>query len=141
MPVESGGIKARYGRMNGDPHFTMQPASDSRYCLVSGRDGELWRDRDLQVACLHAHGLTDLRDRTCIVGIGETAYTRGTPKSALELALEASVLAIEDAGITPEAIDAVILPAGAGSGRTAGDFSANLGLQDLHYTTSLQLYS
>ena len=32
--------------------------------------------------------LTDLRDQACIVGIGETDYTRGTPKSALELALE-----------------------------------------------------
>ena len=60
--------------------------------------------------------LTDLRDRTCIVGIGETAYTRGTTKSALELALEASMSAIEDAGIKPEAIDAVILPGGAGGG-------------------------
>ena len=82
--------------------------------------------------------LTDLRDQTCIVGIGETDYTRGTPKSALELALEASMGAIEDAGLQPEAIDAVILPNGAGSGGTAGDFCANLGLQDLHYTTSLQ---
>ena len=79
-----------------------------------------------------------LRDQTCIVGIGETAYTRGTAKSALELALEASMGAIEDAGIAPEVIDAVILPGGAGSGGTAGDFCANLGLQDLHYTTSLQ---
>ena len=35
--------------------------------------------------------LTDLRDQACIVGIGETDYTRGTPKSALELALEASL--------------------------------------------------
>ena len=83
-------------------------------------------------------GLTDLRDRTCIVGIGETAYTRGTTKSALELALEASMGAIEDAGIKLEAIDAVILPGGAGGGGTAGDFIANLGLPDLHYTTSLQ---
>src|SRR5262250_1374502 len=82
--------------------------------------------------------LTDLRDQTCIVGIGETAYTRGTPKSALELALEASLGAIEDAGIKPEAIDAVVLPAGAGSGGTAGDFCANFGLRDLHYTVSLQ---
>lgn len=80
----------------------------------------------------------ELRDRTCIVGIGETAYTRGTKKSALELALEASVSAVEDAGIKPEAIDAVILPGGAGGGGTAGDFIANLGLQDLHYTASLQ---
>ena len=82
--------------------------------------------------------LTDLRDQTCIVGIGETDYTRGTPKSALELALEASLGAIEDAGLQPGDIDAVILPNGAGSGGTAGDFCANLGLQDLHYTTALQ---
>ena len=82
--------------------------------------------------------LTDLRDQACLVGIGETDYTRGTPKSALELALEASLGAIEDAGLQPGDIDAVILPNGAGSGGTAGDFCANLGLQDLHYTTSLQ---
>src|SRR5229473_246747 len=74
--------------------------------------------------------LADLRNRTCIVGIGETAYTRGTKKSALELALEASTGAIEDAGVKPEVIDAVILPGGAGSGGTAGDFIANLGLLD-----------
>ena len=35
--------------------------------------------------------LTDLRNQACLVGIGETDYTRGTPKSALELALEASL--------------------------------------------------
>ena len=62
--------------------------------------------------------LSYLREQTCIVGIGETAYTRGTPKSALELALEASMSAIADAGLAPEAIDAVILPGGAGSGGT-----------------------
>jgi hypothetical protein len=80
----------------------------------------------------------DLRDQVCIVGIGETAYTRGTDKTALELSLEASMAAITDAGIKPELIDAVILPGGAGGGGTAGDFIANLGLPDLHYTTSLQ---
>ncbi|HVN89691.1 MAG TPA: thiolase family protein [Candidatus Binataceae bacterium] len=82
--------------------------------------------------------LTSLRDRVCIVGIGETAYTRGTDKSALELSLEASMAAIADAGIKPEVIDSVILPGGAGGGGTAGDFIANLGLEDLRYTTSLQ---
>ena len=45
--------------------------------------------------------LTDLRDQACLVGIGETDYTRGTPKSALELVLEASLGATEDAGIQP----------------------------------------
>jgi acetyl-CoA acetyltransferase len=46
--------------------------------------------------------------------------------------------AIEDAGIKPAVIDAVILPGGAGGGGTAGDFIANLGLPNLAYTTSLQ---
>src|SRR5260370_34674524 len=81
--------------------------------------------------------LADLRNRTCIVGIGETAYTRGKKKSALELALEASISAVEDAGIKPEAIDAVVLPGGACSGGTAGDVSSNLGLPRLLYTTPL----
>ncbi len=76
-----------------------------------------------------------LKDRTCIVGVGETAYTRGTSRSSLELALEASLMAIEDAGLAPEVIDAVILPGGAGGGGTAGDFIANFGLKDLRYTT------
>jgi acetyl-CoA acetyltransferase len=78
------------------------------------------------------------RDQTSIVGIGETAYTRGMTKSMLEMVLEASMMAIDDCGIKPEQIDAVILPCGAGSGGTAGDFASNLGLKDLRYTTSLQ---
>ena len=78
------------------------------------------------------------KDQTCIVGVGETAYTRGTEKTALQLALEATMRAIEDAGIKPPDIDAVILPNGAAGGATAGDFCANLGLQDLVFTASLQ---
>lgn len=79
-----------------------------------------------------------LRDQTCIVGIGETAYSRGTNRTPLQLALEASLAAIADAGLKPSDIDAVVLPNGAGSGGTAGDFCANLGLRDLHYTAGFQ---
>ncbi len=79
-----------------------------------------------------------LRDRTCIVGIGDTPYTRGTEYTGLQLALQASLRAIDDAGIKASDIDAVILPAGARSGGTAGDFCANLGIKDLHFTASLQ---
>jgi acetyl-CoA acetyltransferase len=79
-----------------------------------------------------------LRDRTCIVGVGETAYTRGTDKSALRLSLEAALLAIEDAGLAPSDIDAVVLPNGSGSGASAGDFCANLGIADLLFTASFQ---
>src|SRR5690348_15011905 len=81
--------------------------------------------------------MAGFKDKTCIVGVGETKYSRGTGKNYFELALEASVNAIADAGINSHDIDGVVLPHGAGSG-TAGDYIANLGLPDLHYTASLQ---
>jgi acetyl-CoA acetyltransferase len=81
--------------------------------------------------------MSEITDKACIVGVGETRYSRGTKKSFFELALEASVNAIEDAGIKPDVIDSVILPSGARCG-TAGDYIANLGLGDLRYTASLQ---
>ena len=70
-----------------------------------------------------------LRERAAISGIGETAYTRGTTKSGLALQLEASLKAIEDAGLKPRDIDGVI-PYFPGGG-IAEDFIANLGLPDL----------
>jgi len=70
-----------------------------------------------------------LRDKAAVSGIGETAYTRGTPKSGLALQLEASLAAIDDAGISPRDIDGVV-PYFPGGG-IAEDFVANLGLTDL----------
>ena len=70
-----------------------------------------------------------LRDKAAVSGIGETAYTRGTSKSGLALQLEASLRALDDAGIDPRDVDGVIpyFPGGA----IAEDFIANLGLPDL----------
>ena len=70
-----------------------------------------------------------LREKAAISGVGETAYTRGTTKSGLALQLEASLKAIEDAGLSPRDIDGVI-PYFPGGG-IAEDFIANLGLPDL----------
>ncbi len=70
-----------------------------------------------------------LRDKAAVSGIGETAYTRGTPRSALALQLEASLAAIADAGLSPRDIDGVI-PYFPGGG-IAEDFIANLDLPDL----------
>ena len=50
-----------------------------------------------------------LREKAAISGVGETAYTRGTPKSGLALQLEASLKAIEDAGLSPRDIDGLCL--------------------------------
>jgi acetyl-CoA acetyltransferase len=70
-----------------------------------------------------------LREKAAISGVGETAYTRGTPKSGLALQLEASLAAIADAGLDPRDIDGVV-PYFPGGG-IAEDFVANLGLPDL----------
>jgi len=70
-----------------------------------------------------------LRDRAAISGVGETAYTRGTDKSGLALQLEASLKAIDDAGLNPRDVDGII-PYFPGGG-IAEDFIANLGLPDL----------
>jgi acetyl-CoA acetyltransferase len=74
---------------------------------------------------------------SAIVGVGNTAYTRGTSRSTLELHLEASRLAIADAGLTPADIDGVMPSASAG--RCAEDFILNLGLRDLAYSSTLHM--
>ncbi|MEW6298398.1 MAG: transporter [Thermodesulfobacteriota bacterium] len=77
-----------------------------------------------------------LKDKACIVGVGETAYTRGSGKTDLALMLEASMKAIADAGLTPHDIDGVIpppLPA------TAEHFAANLGITDLRFAVTVHM--
>ena len=73
-----------------------------------------------------------LRDKSCISGIGETVYMRGSTKTAFELQIESSLKAISDAGLTPKDIDGVI-PIGIVSG-TADDFIENFGLPDLRFS-------
>ena len=75
---------------------------------------------------------SSLKDQACVSGIGETAYMRGSSKSAFELQIEASLLAIADAGLHPRDIDGVI-PIGIVSG-IAEDFIDNFGITDLHYS-------
>jgi acetyl-CoA acetyltransferase len=77
-----------------------------------------------------------LKDQSCIVGIGESKYTRGTPFTDLELGLQASMAAIEDAGLKPRDIDAIVIPGGFGT--TAGDYAASFGIEDLRFTASLE---
>src|SRR5215813_3586918 len=77
-----------------------------------------------------------LKDQACIVGVGETAYTRGSGKTDLALMLEASMKALADAGLTPHDIDGIIpppLPA------TAEHFAANLGVEDLRYSVTVHM--
>jgi acetyl-CoA acetyltransferase len=77
--------------------------------------------------------MTGLADQGAIVGIGETAYSRGTGSglSDLELLLLASRRAISDAGLEPRDIDGLMAPVMAVGG---DDLAANLGLADLRFT-------
>ena len=78
--------------------------------------------------------MSSLRDKAAVTGIGETAYTRGTDKSALMLTLEASLAAIEDAGLSPKDIDGVI-PYAAGVA-VAEDFMTNFGSEDFRFSAT-----
>ena len=73
-----------------------------------------------------------LRDKACVTGIGETAYMRGSTKTAFELQLAAALSAITDAGLDPKDIDGVI-PIGVVSG-IADNFIDNFGLPDLRFS-------
>jgi acetyl-CoA acetyltransferase len=77
-----------------------------------------------------------LRDLACIVGVGETAYTRGSQKSVLRLVLEASRHAMADAGVTIHDIDGFVLP---GPYFFQEALAAHLGINDLRYSTYIQM--
>jgi len=79
---------------------------------------------------------TGLRDRCAIVGVGHTAYTRGTERSTLELHLEAALAALADAGLSPDDVDGVMPNELAGT--IAEDFILNLGLPDLRFSSTLR---
>ena len=69
--------------------------------------------------------------QAAVTGIGETAYTRGSHRSALALLLDASLQAIADAGLSPKDIDGVIPYA---LGPVAEEIMTNLGLPDVRYS-------
>ncbi|MGE3539722.1 MAG: transporter [Candidatus Tectimicrobiota bacterium] len=79
--------------------------------------------------------MDSLRDQACIVGVGETAYTRGEYTSVTRLVLEASRHAIADAGLTPQGIDGFVLP---GPSMFQEALAANLGVGDLRYSAYIQ---
>jgi acetyl-CoA acetyltransferase len=55
----------------------------------------------------HAQALNDVRGAVAIAGIGETAYTKASGRTAREIGAEAAERAIADAGLTPEDIDGI----------------------------------
>lgn len=74
-----------------------------------------------------------LREKGAVTGVGETEYMRGTDRTPLSLQLEASLRAIEDAGLKPTDIDGVIPY---GHGAVAEDFVTNFGIPDLRFSAT-----
>lgn len=79
--------------------------------------------------------MASIKETCAIVGIGETPYIRGCDKSVIELHLEASLKALDDAGLSPKDIDSVMPSSIAGT--FAEQFILNLGIEDLRYSISL----
>ena len=77
-----------------------------------------------------------LSGRCAIAGIGQTAYTRGTERTALELHLEAALAALADAGVSPHEIDA-LLP-NEMSGVICEELALCLGLSDLRFSATIR---
>lgn len=80
--------------------------------------------------------MTTLKDKACIVGVGESAYTRGSEQTVLRLVLEASRYAVADAGLNVQDIDGFVLP---GYFVFQEALAANLGIENLRYSSMIQM--
>ncbi len=75
-----------------------------------------------------------MRDVCAVVGVGNTAYTRGTERSVVELHLEASLRALADAGLEARHVDGIV-PSSVAD-RVAEDFIKNLGIRNLGFSST-----
>lgn len=80
--------------------------------------------------------MTNLSGSCAIVGIGETDYVRGAPDPAPDLILKAAALAIDDAGLKPADIDAILVPNNMLSNE---EIAANLGVPNVKYSVAVHM--
>jgi len=74
---------------------------------------------------------TPIKDRTAIVGIGQTAFGKGLPDSELSLACQAISMAIDDAGLRPADVDGLVMYSMENMREV--EVARNLGLGDVTY--------
>lgn len=77
-----------------------------------------------------------MRDQACIVGIGETPYTRGSERTLLALQLEAATRALADAGLSVKQVDGLMPFPRLG---TAEELAANLGIENLRFAATVHM--
>jgi acetyl-CoA acetyltransferase len=80
--------------------------------------------------------MNTLRDKSAIVGIGETEYSRNSGMSDIALLLRASVRAIDDAGLGPKDINGIVLGY---TNVVAEDFMTNFGSEDIQYAAAIHM--
>ena len=79
-----------------------------------------------------------LKDRACIVGVGETGFCRkpGSGTSELGIQLRASVRALDDAGLKGRDIDGILAFPNVGRSE---EFAANLGCENLRFAATIHM--
>ena len=82
--------------------------------------------------------MAPVENQACIVGIGQTDYCRkpGSGMTTLGIQLKAAVAAIEEAGLSPAAIDGIMPFPNLGR---AEEFAANLGCENLRFTATIHM--
>lgn len=85
-------------------------------------------------------GAFPIRDKTAIIGVGTSAFTRKPMRSNLLLAADAFKMALDDAGMKREEIDGVINVLGQPSGIDVDDLVNGLGI-DSAFTTQTWTHS
>lgn len=78
-----------------------------------------------------------LHRKGVVSGVGETRYSRNSGKSVVALHLEASLMAIRDAGLAPKDIDGMVMYGA--SGVVAEDLVTNFGIEDLRFSATTPL--
>ena len=75
--------------------------------------------------------MNTLKDKTAIVGVGETNYNRDSGRTEMSMAVEAAKNAIADAGLTPQDIDGMFRFTADSTGHS--ELAACLGIRWLRY--------